>query len=145
MPKKNELTLLMAKVLLKFTSDTSADWDQTYFRFCSTNQAPNSFQFMVRHDRQLSELGSAVEYTSLLEPLMLSLFDEMQLETKTRPLVAVLTVFATKNYALKLAYHDANANQIGLLELGTATSYFSAHEIDIPAHIIVLQELAEKS
>lgn len=140
MPKKNELTLLMAKVLLKFTSESKIDWDQAYFRFCSSEKSQNSFQFMVRKGRALHSLPGNDEYTNLLEPLMLSLFDEMQAEVHKRPLVAVLTVSAEKNYALKLDYHNTHAHEIGLLELGTATSYFSGNEIDIPVDIILQQK-----
>ncbi|MCH8620427.1 hypothetical protein [Undibacterium sp. TS12] len=132
MPKKNELTLLMAKVLLKFTSDSTNVWDQTYFRFYSSDVAPTAFQFMIRKNRELSVLSAVPEYTSLLEPLMLSLFDEMQAEVHKRPLVAVLTVHADKTYALKLDYHNPHANEIGLLDLGTANSYFVNNEVDIP-------------
>ncbi len=140
MPKKNELTLLMAKVLLKFTSESAPGWDQAYCRFYSSGQLPNTFQFMVRKARELTALASMTEYTTLLEPLMLSLFDEMHAEVHKRPLVAVLTVNAEKNYALKLDYHNPHANEIGLPELGTATSYFVNNEVDIPAHVIAQQK-----
>lgn len=135
MSKKNELTLLMAKVLLKLSSDSQQPWDQSYCRFLSENKAEASFHFMFRLGRTLRpqpEQANYQDYTALLGPLMQSLFDEMQAETTHRPVLAVLTVDAAKTYKLKLEYHNTQAHDISLQALGTTASYFSSEEIDKP-------------
>lgn len=132
MSKKNELTLLMAKVLLKLTSESPQAWDQSYCRFLAQEKNQASFQFMSRLGKTLRVLPAPPEYTDLLGPLMHSLFDEMQTETTHRPVLAVLTVDAAKTYKLKLEYHNPHAHEISLQALGTKTSYFASDEVDLP-------------
>lgn len=133
MSKKNELTLLMAKVLLKLTSESPQAWDQSYCRFLAQDKTRPNFEFVIRWGRTIYALPVQPEYTDLLGPLMQSLFDEMQAETTHRPVLAVLTVDAAKTYKLKLEYHNPLAHEISLLALGTAASYFAHDEIDVPS------------
>ncbi|MFZ6873742.1 hypothetical protein ACO0LF_16910 [Undibacterium sp. Di27W] len=140
MSKKNELTLLLAKVLLKFSSDSQLAWDQSYCRYLAEDQVAPSFQFMSRLGKILSARAAQAEYTDLLGPLMQSLFDEMLAETSRRPVLAVLTVDAAKTYKLKLEYQNPQAHDISLLALGTPASYFAADEIEIPAQVLEQQK-----
>jgi hypothetical protein len=87
---------------------------------------------MFRKERELSPLRGNDNYDELLISLMNGLFDEIEDETKQRPLVAVLTVDAEKNYNLKLDYQNSRALEIGYLGLGKITSYFLNNEVDIP-------------
>lgn len=132
MPKKNELTLLMAKVLLKLSSESPQAWDQSYCRFLAHDPTRPSFEFVIRWGRTIYALPVPAEYTELLTPLMQSLFDEMQVETTHRPLLAVLTVDTAKAYKLKLEYNNPQAHDISVQALGTATSYFAKDEVDMP-------------
>ncbi len=134
MSKKNELTLLMAKVLLKLSSESPQAWDQSYCRFLAQDQARPVFEFVIRWGRTIYALPVPAEYTELLTPLMHSLFDEMQVETTHRPLLAVLTVDTAKTYKLKLEYNNPLAHDISVQALGTATSYFGKNEVDVQPH-----------
>ena len=132
MSKKNELTLLMAKVLLKLSSESPQAWDQSYCRFLAQGQTRPGFEFVIRWGRTIYTLPVQAEYTDLLAPLMQSLFDEMQAETTHRPILAVLTVDSAKAYKLKLEYNNPQAHEISVQALGTAASYFAKDEVYVP-------------
>ena len=132
MSKKDEITEVMTKVLFDFMSVSNTVWDQVYLRFYSAEKGHSSIQFMFRKERELSPLRGNDNYDDLLISLMNGLFDEIEDETKQRPLVAVLTVDAEKNYNLKLDYQNPRALEIGYMGFGKATSYFLNNEVDIP-------------
>lgn len=132
MSRKNEITVIMAKVLLALMTASRQEWDQVMCRFQAADNTQNNFQFISRKDKQLSPQPASAEYTDLLGPLMQSLFDELEKEGKTRPLVAVLAVDATKNYHLKLDFNDPHAHDISLAGVGADGSYFVNHDSDLP-------------
>ncbi|MFZ6723713.1 hypothetical protein [Undibacterium sp. Ji49W] len=131
MSRKNEITVVMAKVLLALMAASKQEWDQVVCRFQSTDKAQSQFQFISRKGRQLYPQHTGAEYTDLLGPLMQSLFDELEKEGKTRPLVAVLAVDASKNYHLKLDFNNPHAHDISLSGLGRDGSYFVGNEVDV--------------
>ncbi|MFZ6760382.1 hypothetical protein ACO0K9_24525 [Undibacterium sp. Ji50W] len=132
MSRKNEITVVMAKVLLALMTASRQQWDQVLCRFQAAGNAQNHFQFICRKGRQLNPQHASADYTDLLGPLMLSLFDELEKEGKSRPLVAVLAVDASKNYHLKLDFNNPHAHDISLAGLGSDASYFVGNEVDVP-------------
>ena len=139
--KKNELTQKIVIVLFEFMKISNLSWDETYFRFlmADSNSGYES-EWLFRKERKLSYLpGDLADPRSkcmdLIEPLFVSLFDEIANEDKGRPVVAVATIDSNKNYKIKFEHEDFYALQIGLLNVGLSNSYFT-DEVDVNEEVI---------
>jgi hypothetical protein len=145
MARKDELAILVAQTVADFAENSGIDWDGIYYRFYSDDRDHSSIQFTYRKLRELNPVRSSDEYSELLRKLMFALFDEAEQEAGKRPLVAVVEVHADMNYKIEFNYDDPRALDISLPGLGTARSYFSEGDIDIPEEVREFQRnLAKK-
>lgn len=145
MQNTNEVTVAAARVLQDLAAASGMQWEHAYFRFHSENIGHRSFEFMHRVGRNLQPLMDDEQHTNQLDKLMMRLFEIAQSESGERPVVAVLALDSGQNYSLKYEYKDPRALEIGYMALGTANSYFSVGEVDIPDYVKEYQaELAEK-
>lgn len=145
MSKKDDITVIAVKTLYHFMFSSNVDWDQAYFRFYSANKSHSSFEFTYRKGRKLSLIDSDPACDDVLDSLMHGLFDELEVESRQRPMVAVLSVDKDKNFNMKFDYQNPRGLEIGYIGMGKATSYYQNNEVDIPEHVRDYQnELAKK-
>jgi len=117
-------------------TEAGGDWDECYFRYVEKGGRNARYESVylvgdrlkyLNCDRDLKRGTHRAVYQLLKE-----LFDCIQKETGTRPIVCVLSVLSNGHYDVLFDYKNINHLEISGITLGDKHSIFKDREIQAP-------------